>query len=86
MPKPWIVFDDEELTPTQKLVYSCLCKYQGGNESCFPSRKTIALNCGISTSTVQRAVNVLVKKGYIVKTNRRRPDGGKTSNDYKCMK
>lgn len=21
MPKPWIVFDDEELTPTQKLVY-----------------------------------------------------------------
>ena len=68
MPKPWIVFDDEGLTPTQKLVYSCLCKYQGGNESCFPSRKTIALCCGISTSTVQRAVNVLEKKGYIVKT------------------
>lgn len=37
-----------------------------------------------SVSTVKRAIDELVRKGYVVKENRRRKNGSKTSNVYRC--
>ena len=86
MHQPWIVFDDCDLTSTQKLIYHGLCKHQGKNESCFPSHNTIAAECSVSISTVKRALSVLERKEYIDVKPRIRPDGGKSSNLYKCSK
>ena len=86
MHRSWTVFDDYELSATQKLIYHCLCKHQGRNESCFPSHGTIAAECSVSKSTVKRALAVLKQKGYINVAPRRRPDGGKSSNLYMCAK
>ena len=42
-----------------------------------------AMFCG-SVSTVKRAIEELVQKGYIEKINQRRSNGSKTSNRYIC--
>ena len=86
MSNSWIVFQDDELTSTQKLVYYCLCRFQGKNEDCFPSHRTIAKQCKISLSTVKRAISALEKQGYIERVPQKRPDGGNTSNRYRCLK
>ena len=86
MPNPWTIYNDDELLPSEKLVYLCLCRHQGKNEGSYPSHKTIASECSISVSTVKRAICKLKKRRYLEVTNRRRKDGGKTSNLYKCEK
>lgn len=86
MERPWEAFDDEELTATQKLVYYCLCHFQGKHEDCFPSYRTIADKCKIHVSTVKRCIDVLIKRRYIEKISQKRPDGGSTSNRYRCLK
>ncbi len=50
--------------------------------TCFPSVKTIANDCGVSTRTVQRTVSILVDAGFIIKDNRFRENGGQSSNLY----
>ena len=86
MHQSWVVFSDDDLTSTQKLVYYCLCRFQGEHEDCFPSHKTIAKQCKISETTVKRALRVLLKMRYIEKIHQKRPDGGYTTNRYKCLK
>ena len=53
-------------------------------ETVFARLRQIAKDNKCSVSTVKRAINELVKKGYIEKINRRRPNGSKTSNRYMC--
>ena len=65
-------------------IYRYLRYRQGKNESCYQSHKTIARDNSCSVSTVRRAIDELVKKGYIEKINRRRQNGSKTSNMYIC--
>ena len=86
MPQSWIVLSDDDLTSTQKLVYYCLCRFQGDHEDCFPSHKTIAKECKLGRNTVKRAIEVLIKWRYIEKIPQKRPDDGKSSNRYKCLK
>ena len=86
MSQSWVVFSDDDLTSSQKLIYHCLCRFQGKHEDCFPSHKTIAKQCKISVSTVKRAIRVLLKRRYIEKIPQKRPDGGYTTNRYKCLK
>ena len=86
MHQSWTVFNDDELTSTQKLVYYCLCRFQGEHVDCFPSHQTIAKQCKIHVSTVKRAIDVLIRRRYIEKILQKRPDGGNTSNKYRCLK
>ena len=65
-------------------IYRYLRYRQGKNEYCYQSHKTIARDNKCSVSTVKRAIDELVKKGYIEKINQRRPNGSKTSNRYIC--
>ncbi|MBQ7922880.1 MAG: helix-turn-helix domain-containing protein [Clostridia bacterium] len=74
----------DEVSPKAVTIYRYLHDQQGKHENCFPSHRTIALDNKCSISTVKRAIDELVKKGYVVKENRRRRNGSKTSNVYIC--
>ena len=74
----------DEVSSKAVTIYRYLHDRQGKHENCFPSHRTIALDNKCSVSTVKRAIDELVKKGYVVKENRRRRNGSKTSNVYWC--
>ena len=73
-----------ELKPRARLVLQVLVLHCNKEGECFPSIKTIAAKCGYGVSTVKRALDQLVKAGYIVKQARfdERKNGGQTSNLY----
>lgn len=48
---------------------------------CFPSQKTISEECEMGTSTVKRAMKILIDKGLLQIADRYR-DGKRTSNGY----
>lgn len=52
--------------------------------TCFPSIKTIAKECHISVNTVKRALDELIKAGYVQKDARfiEEKNGAQTSNLY----
>lgn len=52
--------------------------------TCFPSIKTIAKECHISVNTVKRALDDLIKAGYVQKGARfiKEKNGAQTSNLY----
>lgn len=49
---------------------------------CWPAIPTIARELGMSRSTIKRALNDLIKAGYLKKEFRYRENGGHTSNLY----
>ena len=69
-----------ELKPRARLVLQVLVLHCNKEGECFP----IAAKCGYGVSTVKRALDELVKAGYIVKQARfdERKNGGQTSNLY----
>jgi len=74
----------DDVSSKAVLIYRYLRDRQGRHDYCFPSHKTIARDNKCSVSTVKRAITELVVKQYISKINRRRKDGGKTSNACVC--
>ena len=74
----------DEVSSKAVTIYRYLHDRQGKHENYFPSHRTIALDNKCSVSTVKRAIDELVKKGYVEKENRRRRNGSKTSNIYRC--
>ena len=75
------------LKPRDLAVYFCLCRHasnEGG--TCFPSRRTIARECGISgAETVDRALKVLLELGLIEKQHQVSENGGYRSNLYRVL-
>ena len=75
------------LKPRDLAVYFCLCRHasnEGG--TCFPSRRAVARECGISGSeTVDRALKVLIEKRLIEKHHQHSEDGGYRSNVYRIL-
>jgi predicted transcriptional regulator len=86
MSRSWMALDDDTLNTTEKLVYHVLCRFQGDHDDCFPSHKAIAKQCNRAVSSVKRALSTLEHKGYISKIPQKRPDGGRTTNRYQCLK
>ena len=78
-----MIFRDDVSFRAQS-IYRYLRYRQGKNKSCYQSHKTIARENKCSVSTVKRAIEELVQKGYIEKINQRRSNGSKTSNRYIC--
>ena len=72
------------LAPRDIAVYCCLCKHRNSDTGvAFPSRKTIARECGISkTDTVDKALKRLCEVGLIEKHHQYTPNGGYKSNIY----
>ena len=78
-----MIFRDDVSFRAQS-IYRYLRYRQGKQGSAWPSHKKIASDTKCSVSTVKRAINELVEKGYIEKKHRRRSNGSKTSNSYIC--
>ena len=76
-----------DLKPRDLAVYFCLCRHasnEGG--TCFPSRRTVARECGISgAETVDRALKVLLELGLIEKQHQVAENGSYRSNLYRVL-
>lgn len=66
-----------------KQVMFYLINRVNAEETCFPSVRTIASDCGVSERTIQRTMKVLIKEGFVIKEERYRDNGGQSSNLYK---
>lgn len=71
-----------DLPSRAKQIMFYLINRANAEGTCFPSNNTIASDCGISTRTVQRTMNVLLEKEFIKRDSRFREQGGQTSNLY----
>lgn len=79
---------DYGLKPRDIAVYCCICRHINRETGvAFPSRKTIANECGISkVDTVDKALKKLCKCGLIQKHHQYLPNGGCGSNIYSLSK
>lgn len=71
-----------DLSTRARIVFMYLSYRSNKENTCFPSIKTIARECGMAVSTVKRALGDLDCSGYIKKDPRYRDDNGQTSNLY----
>lgn len=71
-----------DLPSRAKQVMFYLINRANGEGTCFPSIKTAARDCGVSTRTIQRTMKVLVEAGFLKKDSRFREKGSQTSNLY----
>lgn len=58
------------LEPTLQVIFLWLCDHSDDTMQSFPSRKTLAAECGVSIRTFDRGMQELVNKGFIVKSAR----------------
>ncbi len=75
-------FKSKVLNLYEKMIFIALKIFADDNDQCFPSIKTLSELTDISEKKVKTTLSELEKKGMINKTNRNRPDGGKSSNLY----
>ena len=71
-----------DLSHRAKSVYMYLKDRADSEGRCWPAIKTIALELGLSRSTVKRALDDLVRSGLLRKDPRWRENGSYTSNLY----
>lgn len=66
-------------------VYMYLRDRADSQGRCWPSIRTIGRDLGLSRSTVRRAMDDLVRSGYLKKETRYRENGSKSSNLYTVL-
>lgn len=76
------IYHDQELNHRAKAVYIYLKDHANKQGTCWPGIKTIAAGVSLSSSTVKRALDDLVKAGLVEKSCRWRENGSLTSNLY----
>lgn len=80
------VYGDQELSPRAKMV--CLYLHDRANKDgeSWYAIGNIARDLNLSRSTVKRAIQDLLRLGWIEKQPRYRENGGCTSNLYRLLK
>lgn len=71
-----------DLKTTDKFVMVALADLADEQNSCFPGQKTLAQMVGASERTVRGSVARLTDQGYLVRAERRRKDGSRSSDRY----
>ena len=74
-----------DLSHRARSVYMYLKDRSDAQSQCWPAIHTIALELGLSRSTVKRALEDLCKAGLIQKDPRWRENGSYTSNLYRVL-
>jgi len=69
----------EEIPSRAKSVYMYLKDRANKNGTCYPAIGTIAKDLKLSRRTVQRAIADLEQSGHLIKEQRWRENGGKSS-------
>ena len=62
---PKLAMQDRRLHIAAKAIYAYFNSYAGGGDTCFPSRKKICFDLGISSDTLGKYLKQLVDNGYI---------------------
>lgn len=70
------------LTPRDRAVLEAMIGRTDKHRRCFPSRSTMAKDAGVSVRSVARSLAALEASGWITREERRRADGGRTSDLY----
>lgn len=67
-------------------VYLRICRHADSNGVCFPSRKKLALECGMNIKTLDKCLTVLEECKFIKKTQRKKDNSKENiSNLYQIM-
>lgn len=61
-------------------VLMALVEFTDPKRRCFPSTSTLAADLDVDKRTIKRALSALAGKGWIIREERRRADGGQTSS------
>ena len=72
-----------KLTATEINIYQYLCSRANKQGECFPSQTTIAKAVNMHRSTVNQAIRRLQDKNLLIIEQRRRDNGGTSSNLYR---
>lgn len=75
----------EDISSKAKSIFQYLAFRSNKNNTCFPGLKTIAKDCSISVSSVQRGLRELLSLGFIRKKHNYRENGSQTSNIYEVI-
>lgn len=76
------IYSDTSLPHRAKAVYMYLKDRMDSERKCWPGIRRIADDLHLSRSTVKRALQELERSGYIQRNQRKRENGGWTSNLY----
>lgn len=74
-----LAMQDKRLHIAAKAIYAYFNSYAGGGDTCFPSRKKICFDLGISNDTLSKYLRQLTECGYI--TVEQIKEGGRFSHN-----
>lgn len=72
----------QDLEPAKKVVLLALADYADDRGRCWPSQETMTAKTSLSVRSIRTQLRALEAHGLIVTTQRKRPDGGRSSNEY----
>ena len=72
----------QRMTKEGWAVYTALHSFAGKNDECFPSVASLSKRSKYSEPVVREALNQLVEGEYLIIQERRKSDGGRSSNLY----
>ena len=78
---PKMAMQDQRLHIIAKAIYAYFTSYSGGGNCCFPSRKKICFDLGISNDTFGKYLKQLTDSGYI-KVSQIKENGRFSHNEY----
>ena len=73
----------QDLKPVPKLVLMALADAANDQGTCWPSVATISAKVGVSTRTVQRVIQTLIRRELLTAEQRYRNNGSCSSNWYR---
>ena len=73
------------LPPTQKLLLLALADNADDSGACWPSLKSLASKCEVTSRTIQRAIKEFEACGLLAVTSRYAGNGRQTSNAYRLI-
>lgn len=63
---PKSVMQDTELNIASKALYAYFCSFTGAGDVCFPTRKKICFDLGISNDSLSKYLRQLIENGYLI--------------------
>lgn len=73
------------MKPAAQCLFMWLCQYANTTGKCFPSKKTLAADTGMSERSVLNSMDELEQVGLVVKENRTDKKKGNKSNLYQIL-
>ena len=62
---PKLVMQDQNLSIGAKGIYAYFCSFAGAGDICFPTRKKMCLDLGVSNDTLGKYIKELSENGYV---------------------